>query len=298
MHPIRHASDVSSHLYGRRPAPQPKKKRWFWQREKQVVQQQATKRVPVAAVEEAPPFALWHWLKVTSVTLVATCGALYGGYQGYNLAQEAGKEYPIKTVRVYGELKHIKPEHLNNQLVPALHENFFQLDLAQTREEIESMPWVHKAFLRKEWPDTLIVHVTERVPVAQWGEELLLGSDLSLFGRGEVSDLPVLPKLRGVEKDVPVVWSRYKKLNEMLAPLSLTVTELTMAERYSWRVLLSDGVELVVDENNWNSKITRFVQFYKKIPESDRALLARADLRYDNGLAVKWKKKDDHPDAA
>lgn len=291
MHPVRHANDVS-HLFGRKPAP-PRKKRWPWQRDVQAPQ--ATKRMPV---EEKPPLALWHWMKVTTVTLVATCGALFGGYYGYSLAQQAGKEYPIKTVRVYGELKHIKPTHLNNQLAPALHNNFFQLDLTQTRAEIESMPWVHKAFLRKEWPDTLIVHITERVPVALWDDELLLGSDLSLFGRGEVSELPILPRLRGVEKDVPVVWSRYKKLNEMLAPLSLTVTELTMAERYSWRVLLSDGVELVVDENDWHNKITRFVQFYQKIPESERALLARADLRYDNGLAVKWKKKDDHPDAA
>lgn len=291
MHPIRHANDVSN-LFGRKPAPQ-RKKRWPWQRSVQAPQ--ATKRMPV---EEKPPLALWHWMKVTTVTLVATCGALFGGYHGYSLAQQAGQEYPIKTVRVYGELKHIKPTHLNNQLAPALHNNFFQLDLTQTRAEIESMPWVHKAFLRKEWPDTLIVHITERVPVALWGDELLLGSDLSLFGRGEVNELPVLPRLRGVEKDVPVVWSRYKNLNEMLAPLSLSVTELTMAERYSWRVLLSDGVELVVDENDWHNKITRFVQFYQKIPESERALLARADLRYDNGLAVKWKKKDDHPDAA
>lgn len=291
MHPIKHANDASP-LYGRRPATQ-RKKRWPWQREKQAPQ--ATKRMPV---EEKQPLALWHWMKVTTVTLLATCTALYAGYQGYTVAQQAGKEYPIRTVRVFGTLHHIKPEHLNKQLAPALHNNFFQIDLQQTREDIEAMPWVHKAFLRKEWPDTLIVHITERVPVAHWGEDQLLGSDLSLFGLGEVKELPVLPQLKGAERDVPIVWTRFQKLNAMLKPLSVEVTDLTMAERYSWRVLLSDGVELVVDENDWSNKIARYVQFYQKIPESDRALLARADLRYDNGLAVKWKKKDDHPDAA
>ena len=91
---------------------------------------------------------------------------------------------------------------------------------------------------------------------------------------------------------------RFRAFNELLAPASLSLSEIVMAERYSWKLVLSNGAEIVVDENRWQEKMERFVQFYNKIPEAERGLLVRADLRYDNALAVKWKKKDDHPSAA
>ncbi|CBL44257.1 Cell division protein FtsQ [gamma proteobacterium HdN1] len=268
------------------------------QREKYRVRPQATRQLPPDQETVKTPAPLWRWIKMTSITVAVTGAALLGGLKGYDALQQVGEEYPIRTVKVYGDFVHIQPDHLKALLKPALFENFFQLDLAQVRADVQAMPWVEKAFLRKEWPDILVVKIDERTPVAHWDDHRLLGSDLSLFDQGEVHDLPDLPKLRGVERDIPVVWSRYQKLSEMLAPLSLTISEVIMAERYSWRVLLSDGMELVVDEKDWDQKMARFIKFYKKIPESERALLVRADLRYDNGLAVKWKKKDDNPSAA
>jgi cell division protein FtsQ len=272
----------------------PPARRWPWQRTP--ARPQATRRVQA---QTAPaPFVFLHWLRVTSVTLVATCVSLYGGYHGYFAVMSFADGFPIRTVRTYAELQHIKPEHLLGVFGPSLRENFFEIDLQETRARIEASPWVHNATIKKEWPDTLIVHLSERVPVARWGENQILGSDLALFSRGEVSALPPLPQLRGVDRDSTLVWNRFRALNEMLAPNSLVLAELVMAERYSWRLILSNGMEIVVDENRWQEKMERFIQFYHKIPEEERGLLVRADLRYDNALAVKWKKKDDNPSAA
>jgi cell division protein FtsQ len=272
----------------------PQANRWPWQRT--AARPQATRRSQPKA--PSSPLVFLHWLRVTGMTLAATCASLYGGYHGYFALMTFADEFPIRNVRTYAELQHIKPEHMLPVFGPSLQENFFEIDLQQTRERIEASPWVHNASIKKEWPDTLIVHLTERVPVARWGDSRILGSDLALFSRGEVSALPPLPLLRGVDRDSTLVWNRYRMLNDMLAPASLALSELVMAERYSWRLVLSNGVEIVVDENRWQEKMERFIQFYNKIPEAERSLLARADLRYDNALAVKWKKKDDNPSAA
>jgi cell division protein FtsQ len=272
----------------------PPAKRWPWQRA--AARPQATRRVQPKAAPS--PMVFLHWLRVTGITLAATCASLYGGYHGYFALMTFADEFPIRTVRTYAELQHIKPEHMLPVFGPSLDENFFEIDLQQTRERIESSPWVHNASIKKEWPDTLIVHLTERVPMARWGDDRILGSDLALFSRGEVSALPPLPQLRGVDRDSTLVWNRFRAFNDLLAPTALSLSELVMAERYSWKLVLSNGTEIVVDENRWQEKMERFVQFYNKIPEAERGLLARADLRYDNALAVKWKKKDDHPSAA
>src|SRR5579871_417710 len=42
------------------------------------------------------------------------------------------------------------------------------IDPARAKEKLESLPWVHSAVIERRFPDTISVHLVERVPMALW----------------------------------------------------------------------------------------------------------------------------------
>lgn len=47
--------------------------------------------------------------------------------------------------------------------------NLFRLDVLQLRRELDALPWVERAEIEKQIPDTLVIRVVERRPVALLG---------------------------------------------------------------------------------------------------------------------------------
>jgi cell division protein FtsQ len=63
-------------------------------------------------------------------------------------------------------------------------------------------------------------------------------------------------------------------------------------------VKLAGGLTLVIDEKESLEKLQRFTAVYRLFSEEQRQQLLRVDLRYENGLAIKWKKGDGDTNAA
>jgi cell division protein FtsQ len=99
---------------------------------------------------------------------------------------------------------------LRANVAPQLAGNFFTVDLARARTAFESVPWVRKAVVRREFPNKLRATLTEHVPVAHWGDEA--GSKL-INGFGEVFEANVaevddkLPRLDGPSEQAGRCWA-------------------------------------------------------------------------------------------
>ncbi|MEW8585780.1 MAG: FtsQ-type POTRA domain-containing protein, partial [Candidatus Thiodiazotropha sp.] len=75
---------------------------------------------------------------------------------------------PVRVVSVDGEIKYLDREGLEQTVAQAVSGNFFSVDLVRIRDKIERLPWVKSASVRRVWPDTLAVRVTEQLPLAYW----------------------------------------------------------------------------------------------------------------------------------
>jgi len=58
---------------------------------------------------------------------------------------------------------------------------FFNLDIATIQKEVEALPWVDKAYVRRVWPESISVHLEEHSAVARWGREGLVSDNFKLF---------------------------------------------------------------------------------------------------------------------
>ena len=87
----------------------------------------------------------------------------------------------------------------------------------------------------------------------------------------------------------------YKALSAMTADLGLQITNINVNDRRAMKVTLSNGVQLfmgrVRDTSDSGIEMMRFVRAYKATlaPQIDR--IQFVDLRYTNGVAVRWKQQ-------
>ncbi|XZG70616.1 cell division protein FtsQ/DivIB [Chitinibacteraceae bacterium HSL-7] len=193
--------------------------------------------------------------------------------------------FPVKKVKVDGELTRVTQEQLQYVIANELKGTFFTLPLDQTREAFEKLPWVREVSVRRRWPDRLEVTIEEHVAIARWGDTALVNSYGERFEAASNDALPVLYGPAGTEKQMV---KGLTVLQQELAPISKQPLKLWLSPRRAWRAELNDGVTLQIGRNDAIERVRRFVQAY---PNS-LALIAQSqpyrsvDLRYPNGFAV------------
>jgi cell division protein FtsQ len=136
--------------------------------------------------------------------------------------------FTLKVIRLEGmdgaPLRHVSPSTVRGTAVPRIKGNFFTANLDAVRLAFESVPWVRRAAVRREWPNTLIVSVEEHVPLGTWGEDGRLVSvrgdvfTANLAEAEEDGDLPEFAGPGGSEKEVV---ARFRDLHDWFAPVKL-----------------------------------------------------------------------------
>lgn len=224
--------------------------------------------------------------------------AAAGFWFSQHLVVRVAERFPIQRIHVLGAVKHVERQALEAALSPYMKENFFGIDLAEVRQTAESMTWIDTANVRKEWPNTLVVTLQERIPVANWGHNQFLSTKGEIFFAEHVQPDANLPTFIGMEEQAALIAQHYVQMQAVLKDAGLSITTLEMSDRISMTVRLTGGLTLVIDEKESLEKLQRFTAVYRLFSEEQRKQLLRVDLRYENGLAIKWKKDDGDTNAA
>ena len=194
--------------------------------------------------------------------------------------------FPVRNVRFEGEFKHVTQQELQAAVMSVVHGNFFLLNLDAVKARVESLPWVYKASVRRQWPQDVHVRFSEQQLAAYWGEGAFLNQAGDVV-RVKADDLLAeFPRLEGPEGTGAQVLDHYKSLGRILAAAGLKLERITLTPRRTWRLGLSNGMAIVLDREQPERKLERFARVYVQ----SFALLAsdihQVDLRYANGFSV------------
>jgi len=99
--------------------------------------------------------------------------------------------FPLREVKVDGQLSHVSREQVNLIVAKHLNGNFFTLDLVKARDAFEKLPWARNVSVRRRWPDKLEVVIEEHQELARWGSVVLVNTHGELFHAASGSDLPI-----------------------------------------------------------------------------------------------------------
>jgi len=205
---------------------------------------------------------------------------------------------PIDNVKIEGTFVHLSRDDIQLQLKQALSGDYFTADIEAVRTALLSLPWVQDATIRRQWPSTLQIRITERQAVAYWSDDSLLSDTGELFTPKQITKDMQIPVINGPEGLHHKVWGFLLTLHTELSGLGLDVDKLELDERRSWSMLLSNGVELQLGRNDTERRMQRFVKVFsmQNAPKLDD--IKYIDLRYPNGFAMKNKTSQEKESGA
>ena len=195
---------------------------------------------------------------------------------------------PIRQVKLYGDFGHIQPTKLHRTLQQEFVGNYFKVNVDQVQQFLQQQPWVYQVAVRKQWPDTLVVVVTEHSPVAIWNLEYLLNQ------RGEVFKAPIaqlnakLPQLAGPQGSEQDALTMFSRVQSLLTLHQFEAASLSVSDRFAWQLKLSNGIELKLGREDTLKRVQRFIDLYPSISKHKPEAIEQVDLRYDTGLAVRF----------
>lgn len=233
------------------------------------------------------------WLKpATILTALAVFAALSGKLFGhvYNWLDQ-----PVTQVVIEGELRHLQRQSLANDSVAMMDGGLLSADLEQLKEGIKANPWVYQVGVARQWPAALYLQVREEVPVARWGRSGLLNHEGDIFWPEQMAAYGDLPLMQGPAGDTALMMEQYYDLNQMLRTVQLQVTELKFEARGAWTLTLENGIRVVIGREQVVERLERFLTVYdlRLKQAADAGRIEQIDIRYNNGLAVKWRSEKD-----
>ena len=80
------------------------------------------------------------------------------------------ESFVIDQLKIKGSFKYLQPQQVEHIVARNKPGNFFSIELEDIKRQIEELAWVQQAEVRREWPDTLSVHVVEQRPVMRWND--------------------------------------------------------------------------------------------------------------------------------
>jgi len=187
--------------------------------------------------------------------------------------------FPVRKIAIDGQLQKVTPEQLKYIAEHQLSGTFFTLDIDKTRAAFEKLPWVSEAQVRRSWPDTLEITVAEHR-----GENGLISTAGRWFDAASDQELPVLYGPVGSEKEMS---DTLLTLRQSLAPVGLIPAALTLTDRRSWQVQLSNGVRLELGRGDVAARVLRFARYWKNTLAGLPYRIEAVDLRYPNGFAAR-----------
>lgn len=228
------------------------------------------------------------WSGVAFLLAVIT-GLIVGGIKIQDYLQDAQRA-PVQVVDFSGDFSHVNVTRLERLIRQSQPGSFFALDVNEVYKLVEAQPWVYRASVRKQWPNTLKIYLVEQQPVAQWNDDFLLNPYGDTFSAS--ADGLGLPKLFGPGGSEKTALEGYNAMRSLLATTAMPIAELSLSERFAWQIQLENGIELNLGRQEFIDRLQRFIDVYPLLAKQPKAV-KYVDLRYDTGLAVGWQEAED-----
>jgi len=193
---------------------------------------------------------------------------------------------PISKVKMDKQWQQVTEQEIAQMIAGYMGTGFFYFDVIGAKEILEQHAWIKEASIKKIWPDSLLLRITEQVAIALWDEDKLLTQYGEIIQPENARELNGLPILSGPIDSQIEVMEQFQLMSKLLFSSGLRLSGLTLSQRGSWNLTLNDSMQVAVGREQVSERLQRFIEFYEGQPAAQTAVFSSVDLRYNNGIAV------------
>ena len=205
--------------------------------------------------------------------------------------------FTIERMDIHGSSAQVDAQTVERTAWLALIGNYFTADLEKIENALVRLPGVYQAAVRRHWPDTLEISITEAGAIALWYATNGSASESQDYvNLPPDSTITLQPVLRSPTADRHTVIDAFLYLVSSLSPFGLEVKSLSVNEVGDWVVVLQSvtlqipvELEIVVGKGDPVRKVDQFAAVFDSFLQDRLPEIERVDMRYDNGFAVQWR---------
>lgn len=212
-------------------------------------------------------------------------------------------QYTLRELVIENPTGRLQDGHIREYAKVKEGMNLFQIDLRRVESDLESVPLIQSVTLIRELPDTLIIRIQERIPVARLGREdarYHLAVDREGYILGPSSRSPYLPAITGVRKAGLRPGSHladpfFKDALDVLDVCDAThlsrqikIRAIDVGDPDYLAVLLTNGAKVRLSRNAVEIKLQALAGILMK-PAPPGKRLARVDLTVDKNFPVEYR---------
>jgi cell division protein FtsQ len=203
---------------------------------------------------------------------------------------------PVKVVKIEGDLKRLEIAELEKSVAGHVSGGYFNIDLERVRSAAQNLAWVDGISIQRRWPDTIIMTIIERAPMARWGEKKLVTESGVVFE--PQNNLPEgLPRLVADEAKSVQVVAFFKQEKARFEQVGLQLDGVELNNRGGWSMHFSNGLRVAIGRNEIEQRLNR-LEHYLAVIRDYRGMPEYIDLRYSYGMAVNFGKQQDQQESA
>ncbi len=196
---------------------------------------------------------------------------------------------PIKKIRAQGEFENVTEEMILSAIKNDVIGGYLKVNVHKLQTKIEKLAWVKIAAVKRVWPDSIVVTITEQKAQAIWKNSGLLNEFGEKFKPKKISKYE-LPILSGPENLNVKVMNEYKFFESQLNKIDLSINEFNLDDRRAINMNLSNNIKISLGRSEYQKRLMRFITAYDLSLKKYADKIEYVDMRYTNGFSIKWKE--------
>jgi len=203
-----------------------------------------------------------------------------------------GLNRSVTTVVIEGVLTSEERAAVQRALAPSLQVPLLSLNLSDVVDQVAALSWPQAVSVRRVWPSRLVVSVVKQQVVAAWNDSGYLTSTGQVVSL--VSAPEALPQLRSVSSKPPATLEIFQRLASLANQNQHQLLAMDQNNFGEWRITLKPQVTVALGRGDSASeliaRLQRFFVVRAARPDSPEKSLLSADVRYANGVAMRWSQ--------
>jgi cell division protein FtsQ len=203
----------------------------------------------------------------------------------------------LDAITIKGNINHNDISSIRNNIISNISGNFYSIDLNKTKQIFESISWVNQAIVKRVYPSSIEVKLSEFKPKAIWGarEDMKLVDDSGAIfeANAEEDEYDLMPQLIGPEGQGKLMLDMYEVVAMALEPLKNRLKILELNTRGSWIATLEGGAHIELGRGGVKDVVDRAGKFSAGAEQMLTKLnkkiidIQYVDLRHAEGYAMR-----------